>query len=194
MKKKELKEINKLKITEILGSVSTYGAEDYSSSQEIKGHIFDYIGELLKDNNSINVKVSIKDNEDVDWKSRAHFTKIFDDEIKYCKDKYELTRNDIAFLKSLGEFLFWETNVLVDLNNKPLNQKSLAYLLEVNPKTIQRNMNSLEYKKCIFSIPYGNETFYVVNPFLLYKGAKINMLIPALFTEMGYEQESKSSR
>jgi hypothetical protein len=193
MKKKELKEINKLKITEILSSVTTYGEECYSSSQEIRTHLCEYIGELIKDNDSVNINFSVKDKEDVDWKSRAHFTKIFDDEIKYCKEKYELSRNDIAFLKSLSEFLFWETNVLVDTNNKPLNQKMLADLLEVSPKTVQRNMKILESKKCIFSIPYGNETFYVVNPFLLYKGSKINMLIPALFTEMGYEQKSAKS-
>lgn len=188
MKKKELKEVNKLKITEILGSVSLYGSKDYSSSQEIKNHIFEYLNELLKDNDSVSVKLSVKDSDDVDWKSKSHFTKVFDDEIKYCKEKYELTRNDIAFLKSLGEFLFWETNILVDENSKPLNQKSLANLLEINPKTVQRNMKVLENKKCIFSIPYGKEVFYVVNPYLLYKGSKINMLIPALFTEMGYEQ------
>ena len=82
---------------------------------------------------------------------------------------------------------------MVDENDKPLNQKELAKVLDISPKTIQRNMKSLEEKMCVFSIPISTEIYYLVNPFLIYRGGEINLVLPSLFTDMGYESH-KSSR
>jgi hypothetical protein len=180
------KEENDLKVREILGSVSTYGADIGEDLSNVMTNIKIYTSELMDKYNNIRCGIFVDDTSKVKWQSQEHFTKVFDDEIRYCKDKYGLTRNEISFLRSLGEFLLWEINMLVDNNNLPLNQKSLADLLDISPKTVQRNMKTLEEKKCIFSIPLKTETFYVVNPFLLYRGSKINLILPALFTDIGY--------
>ncbi len=89
-------------------------------------------------------------------------------------------------MKELGEFLLWQVNMLVDDDGNPLNQISLSKKMEISTRTIRNNMKSLEEKKCVFSIPYDKDVYYLVNPYLLYKGRKINMVLPALFTEIGY--------
>ena len=78
-------------------------------------------------------------------------------------------------------------------NANPINQKSLSKLLNVNIKTIQRNMDILQQFNCICPIKNGKEIFYIINPYIMYCGKDINMLLPTLFTKMGYAP-SKDTR
>lgn len=174
------------KVYSILASVSLYGLDNTTNEFLARKELTEAIDNISDKYDNLNMSAYVNDLSNVKWKNNEHFTKVFDDEIKYCKQEYDLTRNEISFLKELGEFLLWQINMLVDDEGNPLNQKRLSDLMDISTRTIRTNMKSLEEKKCIFSIPYDKEVYYLVNPYLLYKGGKINMVLPALFTEIGY--------
>lgn len=165
--------------------------------QEVRSLISNFIIDKIKPNEKyefVNTSLFIKDLQLKHWKPKEHFTKVFNDEIQHAKEEYGLTRSEVLFLYSLSPYLLWENNLLVDDEDNPLNQKELAKLLDVNPKTVQRNMKELENKMCVFSIPYERDTFYLVNPNLMYAGQQINCILPSLFSEMGYEPIKNNSR
>lgn len=174
------------KVYEILGSVSLFGLDNSIKEYKARQEINKTMDEFKQKYDTLNFTTYVDDLTNAKWKSSEHFTKVFDDEIKYCKDKYNLTRTEIAFLKEIGEFLLWQVNMLVDENGNPLNQTELSKLMDISTRTIRNNMKTLEEKKCIFSIPYNKDTYYLVNPYLLYKGGKINIVLPTLFVECGY--------
>lgn len=184
MKKKKIKVSDK--VYKILGSVSLFGLDNASSEYYARQEVSKTMSELKEKYETLNFTTYVDDLTKSNWRTKEHFTKVFDDEIKYCKEQYKLTRTDIAFLKELGEFLLWQVNMLVDEEGNPLNQTELAKLMDISTRTIRNNMKSLEEKKCVFSIPYEKDVYYLINPYLLYKGSKINMYLPVLFTDCGY--------
>jgi biotin operon repressor len=174
------------KVYKVLASVSLYELDNTGNEFLARQELSQVITNIRDKYNNLNLTAYVQDLSNVKWKNNDHFTKVFDDEIKYCKHKYNLTRTEISFLKGLGEFLLWQINMLVDEDGNPLNQTELSKLMDISTRTIRNNMKSLEEKKCIFSIPYDKDIYYLVNPYLLYKGGKINMVLPALFSEIGY--------
>lgn len=183
-----MKKIIKLneKVYKVLASVSLYGLDNTGNEFLARQELSEAISNISEKYDNLNMSGFVQDLKNVKWKNNEHFTKIFDDEIKYCKDKYNLSRTEVSFLKELGEFLLWQVNMLVDEDGNPLNQTGLSKLMDISTRTIRNNMKSLEEKKCIYSIPYDKDVYYLVNPYLLYKGGKINLVLPALFTEVGY--------
>jgi hypothetical protein len=183
-----MKKIIKLneKVYKVLASVSLYGLDNTGNEFLARQELSEAISNISNKYDNLNFTGFVQDLENVKWKSNEHFTKVFDDEIKYCKEKYNLSRTEISFLKELGEFLLWQVNMLVDNDGNPLNQTRLSKLMDISTRTIRNNMKDLEEKKCIYSIPYDKDVYYLVNPYLLYKGGKINLVLPALFTEIGY--------
>lgn len=177
------------KIKQILQSVCIINE---SQELQVRSIISEFITSNIKGKyEDVNISVFVKDFSKEKWKSKSHFTKIFNDEIEYTKGKYELSKSDIYFLYSLSPYLMWELNLIVDENLEPMNQKMLAEKLDVDRRTIKRHMNSLENKKCVFSIPLKNDVYYLVNPHLMYCGQNINIILPSIFREVGYEgQES----
>lgn len=174
------------KVYAILGSVSVYGLNKATDEFKARQELSNAVSGISEKYDTLNISTYINDLANKNWKTNEHFTKIFDEEIKYCKESYNLTRTEIAFLKELGEFLLWQVNMLVDDDGNPLNQTGLSKAMEISTRTIRNNMKTLEEKKCIFSIPYDKDVYYLVNPYLLYKGSKINVVLPPLFTQMGY--------
>ena len=165
---------------------------DTQKEQEVRNLVSTFLVDNVVTNpkyDNVNTSLFIKDLSLKHWKPKAHFTKIFNNEIEHAKELYGLTRTEVLFLYSLSPYLLWENNLLVDEEDDPLNQKRLAELLGIERKTVQRNMKALEDKKCIFSIPYERDVFYLVNPHLMYAGQQINLVIPSLFTAFGYESK-----
>jgi len=174
------------KVYAILGSVSRYGLDTTANEFKAKQEMSKTLYGMSEKYTMLNISAHVENKENTNWKAKEHFTKTFDEEIKYCKEKYEITRTEISFLKEIGEFLLWQVNMLVDDDGNPLNQTNLAKLMGISTRTIRNSMKILEEKKCIFSIPYDKDVYYLVNPYLLYKGGKINSILPAVFTEIGY--------
>jgi DNA-binding transcriptional MocR family regulator len=88
----------------------------------------------------------------------------------------------------------WQTNLLVDEYDNPLNQKQIAERLELNVRTIQRNMKQLEERCIIHKIQIWNEVFYIINPYVMFKGQDVNIAIPKLFDEIGYVSSSMADK
>jgi biotin operon repressor len=163
---------------------------DTQKEQEVRNLVSKFLVDNVVNEDkykNVNTSLFVKDLSLKHWKPKDHFTKIFNNEIQNAKELYGLTRTEVLFLYSLSPYLLWETNLLVDEEDNPLNQKALAKLLEIDRKTVQRNMKSLEEKKCIYSIPLERDVFYLVNPNLMYAGQQINLVLPSIFTELGYE-------
>jgi hypothetical protein len=181
------------KVYKILSSVLIIDINT-QKEREVQNLLSSYIVNTIKQDNkydNVNVSTFVKDTSLQHWKPKAHFTKVFNKEIQHAKLLYDITRSEVSFLYSLSPYLLWENNLLVDEEDTPLNQKGLAKLLDVDPKTIQRNMKVLESKKCIYSIPFERDVFYLVNPYLMYAGQQINCILPSLFIELGYESGEK---
>jgi len=136
----------------------------------------------------LSASLFVKDVKKTHWKPKDHFTKIFNFEIAHATKEYEITKSELAFLYSLSPYLKWEMNLIVDLEDNPLNQIGLADLLGIDRRTVNRNMKSLGSKLAIVSYELGKETFYLVNPYLMYCGQNINILVPKLFDTIGYDK------
>jgi hypothetical protein len=153
--------------------------------------LVDYISKVLQpDDDSLVYKISVDDLEKKHWMRNEHFTKVFEFEFTHLKEYYSLSRNEKHFLQDLGGFLMWQTNLLVDEEDNPLNQTQIAERLDINIRTVQRNMKALEERKIINKILVWNEVFYIVNPYIMFKGKDINLAIPKLFDELGYINSS----
>lgn len=184
-----------LKILSILFEVNCEIDNEY----EAQKLICDALGKLKQENNldNFNITTYITDSLKKPWKhSRGknnEFIKMFYNEIEEVKELYDLKRSEVLFLYSLAPYLLWEENLLVDKEGIPLNQKRLCSELELDRKTIYKQVKSLEQKKCLIRIWDGRDVFYLVNPWLMFKGKKINKSIPTLFEMIGYKNIKKES-
>jgi predicted transcriptional regulator len=141
-------------------------------------------------NDSLQIQLKVEDVSNKHWLRKEHFTKIFDFEIKHLMEYYSLNRNEKHFLLDLSDFLMWQTNLLVDEEDNPINQKQIAERLDINVRTVQRNMKALEERKIIHKIQIWNKVYYIINPYVMFKGKDINISIPKLFDELGYLSSS----
>lgn len=154
-------------------------------AMELREKAIDYI-QSVKGNDPFLIKLSVTDIEQKHWRKDEHFVKVFYFEMKHIEEYYSVTKSQKDFLFAIGEFLMWETNLLVDECDNPLNQKSIAEKLNINPKTVQRNMKALEDRCIIYKIKIWNEIYYLVNPYIMFLGKNINIAIPNLFEGIGY--------
>lgn len=149
--------------------------------------VVEFISTVLKqENDNLIYKVSVDDLDKKHWMRNEHFTKVFEFEFDHLEEYYSLDRKDNSFLRFLGKYLMWQTNLLVDEKDNPLNQTQIAERMDLNVRTVQRSMKSLEERKVIHKIQVGSEVFYIINPYVMFKGKDINLAIPKLFDEIGY--------
>ncbi|MGL5327749.1 MAG: hypothetical protein ACRDD7_00680 [Peptostreptococcaceae bacterium] len=188
-------ENNVLKQKEILNKLvdvdSSISLLDEYKAQKL---VLETLRQVKSDNGleNFNISTFIKDTTLVKWKSQPkrdsdHFVKIFFNELNHAKEKYQLTQLEVNFIYSISEFLSWESNLLIDKEGKPMNQKALCLNSGMNRNKVSSTVKSLEEKKCLIRIWDGRDIYYLVNPFLVYKGMNINKGIPKLFEMIGYE-------
>lgn len=148
--------------------------------------------------NNLLVSSYIKDGTLTNWKtSRSesdYFVKIFYNEINYVKETYGLTNLEVSFLYEISQYLAWETNLLINEEGQPINQKMLITLTKMDKKKISNCTKSLENKKCLIRIWDGKFVYYLINPNLMFKGTKINRGIPKLFSLLGYINSKDSKK
>lgn len=154
--------------------------------------IMEKLIEIKQENNLDNysVKVFVGDDTKRKWKSGTSnpnvFVKLFFNEIEYVHREFKLSGVERGFLYSLSSYLLWEYNLLVDKDGLPLNQKRLMKLTGYQKTSISRLIKSLEDKKCLIRIWDNKETYFIINPYLMWFGEKINKEIPNLFETIGY--------
>ena len=76
--------------------------------------------------------------------------------------------------------------LLVDKNGNPINQKTLMRLLGYGKTAISKMITSLESKKCLIRIWHERETYFVLNPFIMWCGVSIDKRLGELFKNIGY--------
>lgn len=153
---------------------------------DAKEQITDLVLRLKGQKESLSFQYDVKDLEEKHWKHNEHFVKIFHFEMRHIEEYYSVNKSQKSFLFELGEFLMWQTNLLVDEYDNPLNQKSIAEKLNINTRTVQRNMDALEERHIIHKIQIGTDVYYIVNPYVMFIGQNINIAIPKLFDDIGY--------
>lgn len=183
-KKKEMD----CKTREILDSA--FGS-DVSTLRDlnVRSMLIDYINSEIRvneNNENISIGLTVTDSDKKHWMKNEHFIKIFHHEIRHAEEYYSLTRGEKHFILDLAEFLRWEMNILVDEFDAPLNQVSLAEKLDIDVRTVRRNMTSLQKKHIIHKVEISNEAYYIINPYLIFIGQYINLSIPKLFDGLGY--------
>lgn len=164
------------------------------TAQNAREKMIQVFKEMKEQKDSLQLVLDVKDLDQQKWMNNEHFTKVFDFEVKHIQEYYSLSRGEKHFLLDLREFLMWQTNLLVDEEDNPLTQKEIAGRLELNVRTVQRNMKSLEERCIIHKIELWNKVYYIVNPYLMFKGKDINIAIPKLFDELGYINSSMIDR
>lgn len=183
------KESNK-KAKKVLDTAFTKDVSPFKDANA-REQVVEYIKTVLQpENEDLIYKISVDDPEQKHWRKSEHFTKVFQFELKHIEEYYSLSKGEKHFLQDLGEFLMWQTNLLVDEEDNPLNQTQIAERLEVNVRTVQRNMKALEERRIIHKVEIWNEVFYIVNPYVMFIGQNINISIPKLFDELGYVNSS----
>jgi predicted transcriptional regulator len=183
--------LNKSKQTKEIFETAFQKDSPLISDIEARDIMVDFINKNLRHaNDRLMYNLNVKDPDKLHWRKKEHFAKIFHFEFKHAEEYYSLTKPEKYFLYELSEHLMWQTNLIVDEEDKPLNQKELAVALDVNVRTVQRNMKSLEEKTIIYKVEMGNEVFYFVNPYFMFIGQYINVCIPKLFDEIGYQNSS----
>jgi len=170
--------------------------KDVDDEYKAQKLIYEALTKAKEENNmeNFNITTYVKDMNKIKWKqSRAkknEFVKLFTNEIESARELYDVTRSEVLFLYSLSSFLLWEENLLVDKEGIPLNQTRLAEALEINRKTVYRNIKSLESKKCLIRIWDYKDTYFIINPYLMMKGQEINKALPKLFDLIGYKYKA----
>lgn len=189
-------EVNINKQLKIMGNLININT-DIINEIQANNIIMDKLLEVKGENNLDNfgIKVFVDDNSKKRWKSGVSepnvFVKLFFNEIEYVKNKYNLTGTECGFLYSLSSYLLWEYNLLVDKDGLPLNQKRLMDKLGYKKTAISGLIKSLEEKKCLIRIWDKKDTYFIINPYLMWFGEKINKEIPKLFEIVGYEPMRK---
>lgn len=179
-----------LKAKQVLDTAFTKDVNPFKD-MNARDEVVNFIKTVLKpDNENLIYKISVDDPEKKHWRHKEHFVKMFHFELKHIEEYYSLSKGEKHFLQDLGEFLMWQTNLLVDDEDNPLNQTEIAERLGINVRTIQRNMKSLEERHIVHKIQIWNEVFYIVNPYVMFIGQNINISIPKLFDELGYINSS----
>lgn len=162
---------------------------DTFKEEEAKKKIIQYISEMKQEDNDfdkLSYSLFVQDTHKGAWQNKSHFYKVFYDEIDYLLDQGILTQTNVDFLLRFGRYLKWEMNLVVDKNDIPLNQKTLANKMKINVKTFQRNIQPLIDSKIILEIKLSKENFYMINPYIIFVGKNINKQIPKLFDMIGY--------
>lgn len=189
---KEFDEVNVLKQKEILNSLLDSDLE-VTSDYEAQRIIMSKIMEAKQENNLDNFSITsyIKNTTITKWKCNPRkkndsFLKVFYEEIRYARETHGLDDLEVSFLFSISEYLAWETNLLIDNEGNPMNQKMLCDITGYNRKKVYRYTKSLEDKKCLIRVWDGRDVYYIINPNLIFKGQNIDRGIPKLFTLIGY--------
>lgn len=194
-----LNEETRLKQLEILSYLHDV---NYTVDDEYKAHklLSETMKKLKEENNLENFDITtyVKDGTKRKWKqsrSKANeFTKIFYNEVFNAIELYDITKTEIQFLYSLAPYLLWEENLLVDMDGNALTNKTLADELGLTTKTVFNRTKSLEEKHCLIRICSGRNVYYVVNPFLMFKGQEIHKTLPKQFELLGYESLGNKSK
>lgn len=177
--------------------------KDYSNARDLLQEVFgNYINsnkelevkdEILKDilseysEEGLNISVYVKDSSISNWLPSENFSKIYYDEIKYIKTQFGLSSGEKNLLLSLAPYLMWETNLLVDEDSGlPLSQNELVEKLEMNKTTIIRNVKGLYEKKLLCYFMYKKKKYFLINPYIMYNGKRIDKFIVNIFKMMGY--------
>lgn len=159
---------------------------DTNKELEVKDEIMKNILEEYKDK-ELNISLYVKDNSVSDWLPKEHFSKIYYEELKYIKEQYGLSSAEKNLLLSLSPYLMWETNLLVDeYTGEPLSQGELIEKLEINKTTLIRNIKGLYEKKLLCPFTYKRKKYYLINPYIMYNGKRIDKFIVKIFKVIGY--------
>jgi hypothetical protein len=182
------KESNK-KAKKVLETAFAKDVSPFTVSNAME-EVIGVIKSVKEKSESLRVVLDIQDVDQKRWRYKEHFVKVFSFEMKHVEEYYSLTKGEKHFLQDLGDFLMWQTNLIVDEEDNPLNQTQIAERLDVNVRTVQRNMKSLEERCIIHKINYETKVYYIVNPYVMFIGQDINIAIPKLFDELGYVSSS----
>lgn len=173
---------------------------EIGSEFEAQKMIFEKMKEYIEENkfDKYSVNIFVNDDTKTKWKQSSkeenEFLKIFYNEVKYASNTYGVTKGELSFFYSLGEYLLWESNLLVDEEGRPLNQKALIKELGLGRTTVRVNIKSLEEKKFLIRIWDGRDVYFMVNPYLMVKGQRLNKGIPKVFELIDYVPMCKNKK
>jgi Holliday junction resolvase-like predicted endonuclease len=109
------------------------------------------------------------------------------EELDFIKKNIGLSVSEKEFLLDIMNHISVGTNVIINQNNEIATQLEIAELLNINTRSLQRKFNSLIEKKIIYMFKDWNKSYYIINPYLYFRGFCINDVY-VLFNEFGYRK------
>ena len=183
--------VNVIKQSEIISIL--LNREELVSKEEAEEIICGKIMEAkrLEGMENYNISVSITNNENKKWKNdtkdKSLFVKIYYNELNYAITHFGLNDAEVGFFIRLTKYALYESNLLIDEYGEPLNQKRLSELLNCDRSKMNRMIISLEKKKCLIRIRKSRDSYFVLNPYLVWGGINIDKRLAELFVTIGYE-------
>lgn len=183
--------VNVMKQSEIISIL--LNREELVSKEEAEEIICGKIMEAksLEGMENYNISVSITNNENKKWKNdtkdKSLFVKIYYNELDYAITHFGLNDTEVGFFIRLTKYALYESNLLIDEYGEPLNQKRLSEVLNCDRSKMNRMIMSLEKKKCLIRIRKSRDSYFVLNPYLVWGGINIDRRLAELFVTIGYE-------
>jgi hypothetical protein len=162
--------------------------------QEIRGYVVDLNGAPteLYEGDRIVRKSSRDAYENLEYKKyqgsedlisicHEHFTKINTDE--FSKLMPTLNNNERIFLFSIQGYIAFDSCVVTYRNNKPVDIGGLCKVSNLSEPVIYRVIKSLRDKGILAIALIKNGKAFVINPWLVMRGTKVNATLKTLFAD-----------
>lgn len=116
------------------------------------------------------------------------FHYLFDEEIENAVKGNLISRNEMRVFLEITEFIQLNTGILVDKDDQPLTQSSLAEKIDISLRQMARIISKLCAAKMILKKKSGFRTVYMVNSNFAWKG-KIELAKTAVDKFEGVEEQ-----
>ena len=167
-------------------------------------------GEIIEeDPNVIKRSIIIEDtipddpNEPQIFNKGEEFVKLYDEVVPQLKK--QLTTTEIIFVLELSPHVSYKDCIIRktgQTNSTILTAQTIAKELEMDYGKVRRLIGSLKKKGVIAQCETGNiipeyygkaKRSYLVNPYIYFRGVKINPTVKAIFEESGWASYSESN-
>lgn len=111
------------------------------------------------------------------------FTKSFNKKLEEIESIYGFDLTEKGIIYTLSSYINYEDNLLCHPNGNPLYRKDLEKVLSLGHNAVDKYMSSLIKKGVFAKVLIKRSVHYYMNPFIFYKGNRIDNTLLNMFTK-----------
>ncbi len=146
--------------------------------------VIDTLEAMGYDPEDLSVKLHIKDNSKVKWKSKSHFVKLFIVELKTLLKQNKLNVEKTGFVTILASYIDFQDNSLRNDSGDYLSQKDIIEITGFGRKKVSQLLKELIEDEILISTYQKEDSRkkrYYINPNLFYRGTDIHKTVKEYF-------------